>query len=329
MQENFNEKHNKVTKKIKVTIMIPTFNQAEYIREAIDSALAQTYLNIEVVIGDDASTDNTSEIVGKINDSRVKYVRNACNLGRVANYRNLLFNHSNGDYVVNLDGDDYFNANNFISEAVNCVGDIKNRVVMVIARATRKSRFGESTSKIPEISECSGLQILSMLPQKEYMMMHMAVLYSRKYAIEADFYRADVISSDWESLFRLSLRGVVKFLNKDIGIWRIHETNETATTDPVKHFNNLKIWSSIYKEAIIFGMQPMLANHICAKCVAYFAQSSCSILSKKGNRVLLKFTLSIFKEYKLASFYLVLTPKYIARLILSLMGYYRNRNVIK
>ena len=47
----------------KVTIMIPTFNQAEFIGEAINSALAQTYLNLEIIVGDDASTDATPTIL--------------------------------------------------------------------------------------------------------------------------------------------------------------------------------------------------------------------------------------------------------------------------
>ena len=73
-----------IEESIKVTIMIPTYNQAVFIREAVDSALAQTYSNLEVIVGDDASTDGTQEIVAKINDPRLKYVRNVCNLGRVA-----------------------------------------------------------------------------------------------------------------------------------------------------------------------------------------------------------------------------------------------------
>jgi glycosyltransferase involved in cell wall biosynthesis len=306
--------------------MIPTYNQADFIREAVDSALAQTYSNIEVIVGDDASTDATQEIVAKINDPRLKYVRNVCNLGRVNNYRNLLYNHTTGDFVVNLDGDDYYTANDFILEAVSCLGKAKHGVVMVVARATRKSRDSERTSAPYNLKECTGLQILSKLPQTEYMMMHMAALYSRKHALAASFYRIDAISSDWESLYRLSLRGLVRFLNKNIGVWRIHEINETGTTDSAKHFKNLAVWPSIYKESITFGMNPIVANFICARCVAHFAQSSCAIVSKNGNVALLKFVLAFLQAYKLAALLLVLTPRYIGRLILCFIGYYRRKN---
>ena len=311
---------------LKVTIMIPTYNQVAFINEAIDSALAQTYPNLEVIVGDDASTDTTESIVAKIDDSRLTYVRNACNLGRTSNYRNLLYNHATGDYVVNLDGDDYYTDHDFIAEAVKGISPAIE-VVMVVARATRKSLKGEVVSKIPNIGECSGLQILAKLPRREFMIMHMATLYSRKHAVEADFFRVDAISSDWESLYRLSLRGSVKYLDKNVGVWRIHGMNETATTNPAKHLDNLTIWSSIYKDAVTFGMNPILAKLICARCVAHFAQSSCVIVSRNGNASLAKFAKDLFRGYKLAALLLVLTPSYAARLILCMTGYYRCKSM--
>ena len=311
---------------LKVTIMIPTYNQVAFIQEAIDSALAQTYPNLEVIVGDDASTDATESIVAKIDDPRLTYVRNTCNLGRTANYRNLLYNHATGDYVVNLDGDDYYTDHDFIAEAVKGISQ-SIEVVMVVARATKKSLNCEVVSKIPNIGECSGLQILAKLPRRDYMVMHMAVLYSRKHAVEAGFYRVDAISSDWESLYRLSLRGGVKYLDINVGVWRIHGMNETATTNPAKHLDNLSIWSSIYKDAVTFGMNPILAKLICARCVAHFAQASCVIVSRNGNASLVKFATDFFRGYKFAALLLVLTPSYAARLILCLTGYYRRKSV--
>lgn len=310
----------------KVSILIPTYNQETFIKEAIESALSQTYENIEVIVGDDASTDNTYRIVSNLIDPRLKYIRNQFNIGRVKNYRNLLYNHATGDYVVNLDGDDYYTDVEFISDAIKCLNLSNLQVLLVAARATRKSLREEWVSEAFKISECSGLHIISCLPKKEYMLMHMAVLYSRKHAIEIDFYRSDVISSDWESLYRLSLRGQIRFLNKNIGIWRIHKTNETATTDIEKHLSNLSIWPSIYDEAILYGMNSINSKFISIKCIAFFAQSSCAIISKDGNIVLMKFIYNLFKKYKLASIFMVFNPQYFARIILAFIGFYRIRN---
>ena len=61
----------------KVSILIPTYNYAHYIGEAIESALNQTYNDFELIIIDDQSSDNTDEVVARyLTDSRVRYYKN-------------------------------------------------------------------------------------------------------------------------------------------------------------------------------------------------------------------------------------------------------------
>lgn len=311
---------------LKVTIMIPTYNQARFIREAIESALAQTYPNLEIIVGDDASTDDTPEIISSINDPRLMSVRNSSNLGRAANYKNLLYNYATGDYVVNLDGDDYYTDPDYISEAVKLIGGDQG-VVMIVARAETKTPKNMSISKIPESDIATGLHILSCLPSEKYFFMHMATLYARKAAVEVDFYRSEAISSDWECLYRLALRGLVKYLGRNVGVWRIHGMNETSTSDHKKQLENLAIWPAIYKEAVTYGMNPFLARLISAKCIAFFALSSSIRISSNGNSAFAKFILGVAKNYKLAALRLVLTPKYAVRMLLCLLGYYRLKGV--
>ena len=318
---------NTENKKIKVTIMIPTYNQAGYIQEAIESALAQTYPEIEVIVGDDASTDDTMQVVASIKDRRLKYVRNPLNLGRTKNYRNLLGNHACGDFVVNLDGDDYYTDFNFISEAVKLIGT-NEKVVMIVAKATTKFMHREYVSEIPSHENSTGMEILKNLPNRNYFFKHMAVLYARKPAIEIDFYRSPALSSDWESLYRLALRGGVIYLDRNIGVWRIHGENESETINIEKLLENLTVWQTIYKDAIAFGMAPIIAKLRSARCVAFFAQSSCTRISKAGNKDLIEFISSVFKNYKLAFFVIALTPKYAARVAASILGYYRRKNPI-
>lgn len=315
------------SREIKVTIMIPTFNQAVFIGAAIDSALAQTYPNLEIIVGDDASTDATPEIVAKIGDPRLKYVRNTCNLGRTANYRNLLYTHAAGDYVVNLDGDDYYTDRDFISEAVALINEARN-VVMVAARVTTKTATGEHVSDIPAAENLTGMQILKKLPDLRYFVMHMAVLYARRPALEIGFYRSAAISSDWESLYRLSLLGGVKYLDKKVGVWCIHGSNETETANPAKQLENLAIWPAIYKDAAARGMNSWQAKFMAAKCIAFFAQTSCVRISMSGNAVLLKFLGDIVRTHRAAALVLLLTPTYAARVILGLLGYYRRKRAV-
>lgn len=89
----------------KVSIIIPTYNRASLLQEALDSVFNQTYTNWEVIIVDDASEDNTKEIAEAISDSRVRYIRHSQNQGG-ADARNTGIDHSQGDYIAFLDSDD-------------------------------------------------------------------------------------------------------------------------------------------------------------------------------------------------------------------------------
>ena len=89
-----------------VSVCIPAYNSSRYIAETIESVLNQTYSNIEVVVVDDCSKDNTVEIVNNIKDSRVRLICNEKNLGMTGNW-NKCISESKGKYVKLLPGDDF------------------------------------------------------------------------------------------------------------------------------------------------------------------------------------------------------------------------------
>ncbi len=308
----------------KVTIMIPTYNQESFIEEAVNSALMQTYPNLEVIVGDDASTDSTADIVSGIDDGRLTLIRNPCNLGRTKNYRNLLYNHASGDYVVNLDGDDYYTDPEFITAAVNLIGNDPN-VVIVAARASWTSGKRKIISEIPKENELYGLSILKNLPRKKFFFKHMATLYKRDLALDLDFYRADLISSDWESLYRIALFGKVKYLNIIVGVWRIHEQNETKSMDFKKITENLEIWTTIYEEAKNHGMNSIVATIKEHRCISYFASMYAARLSLNGYGVYVKFLWYLMRRFKLGVLFLFCNPFYGLRIIAGFFGYYRMR----
>jgi glycosyltransferase involved in cell wall biosynthesis len=88
-----------------VSICIPTFNGAAFIREAVDSALGQTYEPLEVVVTDDLSTDGTYEILREYRDPRLRLERNARRRGHIGN-RNHVISRTRGVLVKFLDQDD-------------------------------------------------------------------------------------------------------------------------------------------------------------------------------------------------------------------------------
>ena len=308
----------------KVTIMIPTYNQASFIEKSVNSALDQSYHNLEILVGDDASIDATESIIKRINDPRIKYIKNSKNLGRVNNYKNLLYEHASGDYILNLDGDDYYTDKNFVSDAISIVK--KNReVIMVIARATTKFGNNEEISLLPQKKILSGIEILKKIPRKEFFFMHLAVLYERKSAVKINFYSSQALSSDWHSIYRLSMHGKVAFLDRNVGVWRIHNSNFSNSKEPDIFLENLNIWPEIYNYSVLFGMNKYLAYFLCQNTIAFLSSVSCIKVSNLGNLVLIRFIFKIFKKNLLTTIFLCFLPQYNLKILLCLFGYYRYR----
>jgi glycosyltransferase involved in cell wall biosynthesis len=89
-----------------VSICIPTFNRSGMVEKAIESALNQTYTNIEVIVVDNQSTDETDEVVASFHDKRLRYVKNSQNLGLFGNF-NRCIELATGKYLHILHSDDY------------------------------------------------------------------------------------------------------------------------------------------------------------------------------------------------------------------------------
>ena len=89
-----------------VTIAIPTYNRADgYLSEALESALAQSYSPIEILVSDNCSTDGTDELVRSYDDPRIRYVKQTTNLGAQGNFQYCV-DEARGDFFLMLHDDD-------------------------------------------------------------------------------------------------------------------------------------------------------------------------------------------------------------------------------
>ena len=101
----------------KITVLMPTYNVASYVKEAIESVLQQTYSDLELLVMDDCSTDNTVEVVQSILDPRLRIEQNERNLGLADNLnRGLSLIHT--ELVARMDGDDIAEPN-WLEEGVS------------------------------------------------------------------------------------------------------------------------------------------------------------------------------------------------------------------
>lgn len=92
-----------------VSICIPTYNRAGMVGKTIESALAQTYANIEILVVDNASNDDLESVMKTFHDQRVKFYRNPTNLGMYGNF-NRCVELSTGKYIHILHSDDYIDS---------------------------------------------------------------------------------------------------------------------------------------------------------------------------------------------------------------------------
>ncbi len=119
-----------------VSIGLPVYNGGKVIKRAVDSLLAQDYPNFELIISDDASSDETPEICREYaqRDKRVVFYKADCNRGAVWNY-NRVCELAKGKYFMWIDQDD-LRAPQFISKCVECLEDNENAVLCHTHTAT-------------------------------------------------------------------------------------------------------------------------------------------------------------------------------------------------
>lgn len=98
----------------KVSVIIPTYNRASYVVEAIESVLNQTWKDLEIIVMDDGSTDNTEEVLYPyVRSGGIKYFYQE-NTGKPGAARNAGLNHSKGKYICFLDSDDLLSENSIL-----------------------------------------------------------------------------------------------------------------------------------------------------------------------------------------------------------------------
>lgn len=240
----------------RVTVMVPTFNQAEFVAEAVDSAVRQTYPNLDVVVADDASTDDTPGVLARFSgDGRVRVVRRERNLGRAANYRRALREDATGDWVINLDGDDFFTDDDFIARALRAAGACGGAVLAVggCRMLEADGRWRDVLATRAESACVDGVEYFlgwgASLGAP-----HMAALYPRDLALSLDFYRFDIISCDWESLRRLVLRGRVALVGGVAGVWRQRDAGESRSAGVAQRLADLRGIDAPHDDALALGV---------------------------------------------------------------------------
>jgi glycosyltransferase involved in cell wall biosynthesis len=239
-----------------VTILIITFNQETSISRAISSALMQDFEHLEVVVVDDASTDQTGENARLWeHNPRFRYIRNDFNLGRVRNYRKALEVCAQSEWVLMLDGDDYLTDPGFLSEAWSRYQEFSSDSVVMIQAGHRvyyENGAKKNIDILPGFSEPAKLmrggEYLKFVYDTGFFT-HLGTLFRRQQAVDIGCYTADISSSDMEGLLRLALEGDVLVLNRIAGCWVQHKKNTSSTLDFNDVLANVRLFRTVANQA--------------------------------------------------------------------------------
>jgi glycosyltransferase involved in cell wall biosynthesis len=207
----------------KVSILVPTYNYAHYIGEAIESALNQTYTNFELIIIDDQSKDNTDEIVaGYLGDPRVKYYKNKVNLGLAGNFNEAL-KYAKGEYIKYLLADDLFHPS--LLEKMVPVMDQYPDVSLV---TSKRDMFGSKnkSSELPLLYLQEGKTVIyaSIKEKAGNWIGEPTTVMFRKSALQiGEFNTSYTCLVDWEMWLRILTVGDCYIIPETLSYFRVHD----------------------------------------------------------------------------------------------------------
>lgn len=206
--------------KKKISIVLPVYNGAEYLAESIESVIAQTYANWELIIVNDCSTDDSLAIASKYAslDGRIKVFSNPKNL-KLPNTLNAGFGHACGDYYTWTSDDNKFKPK-ALQTMVECLEENPD-VVMVYANYTCIDSGGKDVELVKKTT-INYLFVGNVIGA--------CFLYTADAAKKVGAYDANLfLAEDYDYWIRLCQVGRILHIEDDLYYYRIHEKSLTAT----------------------------------------------------------------------------------------------------
>lgn len=217
-----------------VSVCIPTYNQECFLAEALESVLAQTFTDFEVLVIDDCSTDRTAHIARQFaqRDSRVAVHVNAHNLGMVPNWNKCL-EVARGRYIKYLFGDDLFSAPETLGLMVQAIEQSPGTSLVACARTIidEHSRPLDCISRFPDNFSAEGHDIIrrcmKRITREHNLIGEPSVVLFRRDLAQRGFdlrYRQLV---DLEMWFHLLEQGKFRYLATPLCSFRHHKGQQT------------------------------------------------------------------------------------------------------
>ena len=232
-----------------VSVIITNYNYAEFISQAVESVLQQEYKNIEIIIVDDGSTDNSLEVLSKFGNS-IKVIKKKN--GGVSSARNLGTKYSSGEYIAFLDADDYWDPRK-LAKQVCKIEDSNSDLVYCTLRIVN---LGKNDSFTKEIREGDFLPIFAGNPGKTPFPPS-SVLMTRSLVQKVGEWQETLFNAaeDFDFFRRCSIHTKFFCVEEALVIHREHERSLTSGSLDRYYFNNaLAMISMFHDERMKMGL---------------------------------------------------------------------------
>ncbi len=208
---------------------MPTFNRERYIGEAIDSVLAQSFGDSELLVVDDGSTDGTEAVVSAVADARVRYVRQPHRGISAAMNRGLA--EARGEYVARLDSDDVWLPELLATQVA--VLDVRPEVGAATARAHGMRADGTLNGQVLGIPPRYPDDGLRSLVYADFTCNITTV--ARRACLEraGDYDETFSTNEDWDIWLRAARYGAIAFTDRVLARFRSHAGNITGLASPL------------------------------------------------------------------------------------------------
>jgi glycosyltransferase involved in cell wall biosynthesis len=214
-----------------VTIGIPTYNRADgYLTEALESALNQTYENIEIVISDNASTDHTSELIKSYHDSRIRYYKHDENIGAHNNF-NYCLEQATGRYFLMLHDDDKIDRD-FLETCMQRALNADNEVGVIRTGVRVLNETHNVTLPLPNrFKGLTALEVFRIYCDSAYLTFCNALFHTRKLKDLGGFQTPNYLSVDAAANLFLTVKHGSIEIEGVKATFREHASNFSNTTE--------------------------------------------------------------------------------------------------
>lgn len=286
----------------KVSVLIPTYNYAHFLADAIESVLAQTYTDFELIIVDNHSTDNTEEVVAPyLKDSRISFYKNDTNIGLVGNWNRCL-DFARGEYIKFLCADDKLHPR--LLETFVPVLDSEPGVTLVTAN---REGFGDKQEirQVPLTGRQPGKEIIyATLKDVNWIGEPTAVMFRKSDVKKAGpFNYAYTWLPDWDMWLRLLTMGDCYIFPEVLSYIRKHAVQETKSIqkNAINYFEDYMLYKGL-REKNVLGIDlktidiDKLVHQKAVNCAKAMYKALPKIYNKTNRKIFAKGFKIAFKE---------------------------------